>query len=415
MVMMAMAMFLMTRVTRTTRVTIDRARHPQPSAAGGTRRGRSGVKAGVKAWPCGVGLCLLLTAAGCGGDKSSAPKTSAANPAAANSSASVDKYGLTPEQAKQVLVKVGSTTITLGEFADRLGNQSPYLRARYHSPERRREFLDNMVRFELLASEAEKRGFMQSEEVERVRKQVMVQQMMQDLFDKGGLKLADVGDDEIKAYYDAHPAEFDKPAQVRVSHILYKDKASAEKDLKELQQKPGDMELFRKLAGEHNQDAATKDTHGDLRFFSEKIDKDGETDEPTRPAAVRAAAFKLTKVGDVCPEVVQSEQGFHIIKLTGRREPLKRSLDDARRMIQNKLWRSKREEAIEKFVSDLRAKANVKEDPEALAKVQVKDGSGAVGMSKPTKPTKPGAATKPDASGKAAHAGTDSPAATQKK
>jgi hypothetical protein len=108
------------------------------------------------------------------------------------------KYGLTPEQASQVLVEVGTTKITLGEFADRLGSQSPYLRARYHSPERRREFLDNMVRFELLASEAEKRGFTHSEEVERVRRQVMVQQMMEDLFDKGGLKLADITEDEIK-------------------------------------------------------------------------------------------------------------------------------------------------------------------------------------------------------------------------
>jgi peptidyl-prolyl cis-trans isomerase C len=379
-----------------TRVKIERVRAVQPLAGNGSRHAGSSVTARRG----GLGLCLLLTAASCGGDKTVAPKDKPAAAATAASSAGVDKYGLTPEQSKQVLVKVGATTITLGEFADRLGNQSPYLRARYHSPERRREFLDNMVRFELLASEADKRGFMQSEEVERVRKQVMVQQMMQDLFDKGGLKLADVGDDEIKAYYEAHPAEFDKPAQVRVSHILFKDKASAEKDLKELQQKPGDMELFRKLAAEHNQDSTTKDTHGDLRFFSEKIDKDGETDEPTRPAALRAAAFKLSKVGELYPEVVQSEQGFHIIKLTGRRDPLKRSLDDARRMIQNKLWRSKREEAIEKFVADLRAKANVTEDPEALAKVQVKDGSGAVGKPSAASPARKTAQASPDSSQK---------------
>ena len=160
----------------------------------------------------------------------------------------VSSYGLTPEQSAQVLVKVGDTKITLGEFADRLGSQSPYLRARYHSPERRREFLENMVRFELLANEAEKRGYEKSDDVERVRKQVMVQQMMQDLFDKGGLKLSDVSDAEIKAYYDANATEFDKPAQVRVSHILFKDKAHAELALNALKQAPADMELFRKLA-----------------------------------------------------------------------------------------------------------------------------------------------------------------------
>jgi peptidyl-prolyl cis-trans isomerase C len=315
------------------------------------------------------------------------------------------KYGLTPEQAKQVLVEVGDTKITLGEFADRLGSQSPYLRARYHSPERRREFLENMVRFELLAKEAEKQGFSHNDDVERVRRQVMVQEMMQDLFDKGGIALADIGDDEIKRYYEQHASEFDKPAQVRASHILFKDRSAAERTLKELQQKPhdahnahdardaDDMELFRKLARERSQDASTKVSGGDLRFFSGTPDPAGETDEPARPEAVRKAAFALTTVGDLAPQVVESELGFHVVKLTGRRDALKRSLEDARRMIQNKLWRQKREQAIEQFVADLRSKANVQENAEALAKVQVKDGQGHAVQVTPSK--KPGDAQKP--------------------
>ena len=288
------------------------------------------------------------------------------------------KYGLTQEQQKQTLVKVGDTTITLGEFADRLGGQSPYLRARYNSPERRREFLDNMVRFELLALEANKRGFDKSEDVARVRKQMMVQQMMQDLFDKEGLKLSDISDKEIETYYEKNKSEFDKPAQVRASHIQFKDKAGAEKVLKQLQAKPGDMELFRKLAQQWNQDPATKSSYGDLHFFSAEKD-DTEGDEAPRPAAVRKAAFSLEKVGDLYPEVVASESGFHIVKLTGKRDAMKRSLEDARRLIQNRLWRQKREEAIEKFVADLRGKANVKENLDLLAKVKVKAPPGEPG------------------------------------
>ena len=68
------------------------------------------------------------------------------------------KNGLTEAQAGEVLVKVGDRTITVGEFADRLASQSPYLRARFESPERRREFLDNLVRYELLVYEAKRRG-----------------------------------------------------------------------------------------------------------------------------------------------------------------------------------------------------------------------------------------------------------------
>ncbi|HET8932723.1 MAG TPA: peptidyl-prolyl cis-trans isomerase [Polyangiales bacterium] len=348
---------------------------------------------------CACVACLATVGMpGCDKSKNEAPaaKVEPSKPADGADKSNL-KYGLTPEQAAQVLVEVGDTKITLGEFAERLGSQSPYLRARYNSPERRREFLENMVRFELLAAEADRRGFTKSEDVERVRRQVMVQQMMADLFDKGGIKLTDITDEEIKAYYDAHLSEFDKPAQVRASHILFKDRTAAEQALKELKAKPQDQELFRKIAEQRSLDSSTKASGGDLRFFSDVADPQGETDEPERPAAVRKAAFSLANVGDLYAEPVQSERGFHVVKLTGRREALKRTLDDARRMIQNKLWRSKRESAIEKFVADLRSKANVQENPEALAKVQVKDALGNVASpgGSATSKGKPEAAAKP--------------------
>lgn len=298
------------------------------------------------------------------------------------------KYGLTAEQAAQVLVKVGNTTITVGDFAERLGGQSPYLRARYNSPERRREFLDNMVRFELLALEADKRGYPKTPEVERVRQQMMVQQMMQDLFEKQGVKLSDIGDKEIEQYFAANKTEFDKPAQVRASHIMVKDKALAEKLLRELTAQPEDMQLFRRLAEQHNEEAATKSNAGDLRFFSAKRD-DGETDEPARPEAIRKAAFSLQNVGDVFPELVKTDHGFHIVKLTAKREAMVRTLEDARRLIQNRLWREKREHAIESFVAGLRAKAKIKESAELLAKLHVTESAA------PQAPSQPRAGQRP--------------------
>ncbi|HKP56383.1 MAG TPA: peptidyl-prolyl cis-trans isomerase [Polyangiales bacterium] len=335
-------------------------------------------------------ICSILAAAGC---------NSKPQPAATTHKLEVlppdKKFGLTPEQAQQTLVKVGDTTITLGEFADRLGGQSPYLRARYNSPERRREFLDNMVRFELLATEASKRGFDKSEDVSRIRKQMMVQQMMQELFDKQGLKLSDIGEAEIKSYYEANKSEFDKPAQVRASQIVIKDKAKAEKVLKQLQAKPTDMELFRKLAQENNEDPATKDTYGDLHFFSAEKDAT-EGDEAPRVPEVRKAAFSLQKVSDLYPELVQTEAGYHIVKLTGKRDAMKRTLEDARRLIQNRLWRQKREEAIEKFVADLRAKADVKENPQLLAKVRVNNKADAA-AAKDDDAVGPEGSTKPKA------------------
>ncbi|MFI5309161.1 MAG: peptidyl-prolyl cis-trans isomerase [Polyangiales bacterium] len=357
----------------------------------------------------------MALAAGCGGNKAApSAATSAKAPAQTDS-----KNGLTAEQSKQVLAKIGDTTITLGDFAERLSTQSPYLRSRYASPERRREFLDNMVRFELLALEAKKRGHDQEPEVQRVRRQMMVQQMMKEMFDEKGIKLSDITDAEIKAYYDGHLSEFHKPAQRRASQILWKDKvkdrAKAEAALKQLpksvtppqpcpgckSEKPGaaqpdDMEAFRKLAREQSQDEASKANGGDLHFFS----REPAAGDEGPPKAVREAVFALANIGDVATKVIESEQGLHVVKLTGERQALDRSLEDTRRLIQNRLWREKREAAIDKFVADLQAKADVKQNLDLLSQVKIDA-------------TSPAAAPDPDADEAAeerAASGTHAPA-----
>src|SRR4051812_16915700 len=99
-------------------------------------------------------MSSLLLPTGC--NKSETPKV--------EEKAAASKHGLTPEQAKQPLVVIGDTTITVGDFADQLADKSPYLRARYTSPERRRELLDELVKFELLAREASRRGLDSTDE-----------------------------------------------------------------------------------------------------------------------------------------------------------------------------------------------------------------------------------------------------------
>ncbi|MGD8861224.1 MAG: peptidylprolyl isomerase [Myxococcales bacterium] len=277
-------------------------------------------------------------------------------------------HGLTPEQGEKVLAKVGDTTITVKDFADRLAAQSPYLRARYNSAERRKEFLDNMVRFELLAIEARKRGLQDEPDVQRVERQMMVQQMMKELFDDKGVQLSDISDADIKAYYDEHIDEFKKPAQRRASQIVVPTEAEAKKLLAQLQKADGDMKLFRQLAKEHNIDPETKGRFGDLRFFS-KTAPEGETGGP--PQAVRDAVFALEKTGAMHPGVIETDAGYHVVKLTGQRAALDRSLEDARRLIQNRLWRKRREAAIEEFVGGLRERSNVQENLALLDEVKV--------------------------------------------
>src|SRR5262249_46368460 len=120
-----------------------------------------------------------------------------------------------PEDLAQILAKVDDVTITVGEFQERINQQSPYVRARYTSMERKKEFLDNLVRFEVLAKEAERRGLNKDPEVVRTMKQVMIQKLLKDEFDK--YKLEDITDDECKKYFDAHPEEYNQAENMHVS------------------------------------------------------------------------------------------------------------------------------------------------------------------------------------------------------
>src|SRR5687768_8526013 len=158
------------------------------------------------------------------------------------------------EELKTPLATIDDVTITLGEFQERINKQSPYVRARYTSLEQKKDFLDNLVRFEVLAKEAKKRGLDQDAEVVRTMKQVMIQKLMKEEFESR-VKPEDVTDAEMQKFYDEHKAEYNKPEEVRVSAVIVKDKATADKAAAEAKGAKGaDNKGFRDLVTQYSQD-----------------------------------------------------------------------------------------------------------------------------------------------------------------
>jgi peptidyl-prolyl cis-trans isomerase C len=308
-----------------------------------------------------------LVGAGCGNDSETPPTSPANRPRETGEQDDGRVHGLTPEQARQTLAKVGDTTITVGDFATELASKGSFIRSRYNSPERRREFLDQMIRFELLAQEARRRGYMDAPEVARTRKQMMIRRFLEQRFDEGGPDT--IGATEVRAYYEAHRTEFNTPEQVRASHIQVRDRATAQRILAQLQADPTNLRLYRQLAEQNNADPETSDRFGDLRFFSRPAER--TENEPAVPPTVAEAAFAIERIGDVHSEVIQSDRGFHIVKLTGRRAAMHRSLEEAERPIRNRLWRQRREEAIEELIRSLRNESDVEEDLSLLTEVEI--------------------------------------------
>jgi hypothetical protein len=302
-------------------------------------------------WKRAVIIVLAVAAASCSKKAEEAPAAEEEWP----------KLGLTEAQANEVLVKVGDRTITVGEFADRLASQSPYLRARFESPERRKEFLDNLVRFELLVHEAKRRGFEERPEIIRARRNAMIQQLVTSEVDQP-LEASEITDEEVQAAYDANPQEFNRPAQVRASHIFIKERPRALKLL--VKAKTTDLAGFRKLAREESEDEKTKGDSGDLQFF------EAEGEGPP-PASIRKAAFSLNKVGAVYPELVEDGDGYHIVMLTGKRAALTRTYEQSKRAIRHKLTRQRKDAAMEALTERLRQMVEVDVDYSVLQDIKV--------------------------------------------
>ncbi len=311
---------------------------------------------------------------------------SCADPAAENAAKGIQiaaEGDLTPEEKGKVVARIGDRVITLDEFERRLNQQSPFARARYNSPDRKREFLDSLVRFELLAKEAEAKGLDRDPDVLLARKQAMVKRLtateIRDL-----VKLADITEADITAYYDEHKDEFDKAAEVRASHILLPDEAAARALLPKLQaavakDKKKARGVFEDFARKHTTDKATRDRGGDLQFFGEpgKSRVKRSPIAPSVPPAVATAAFGLAGVGHLHPEPIKTSQGWHLIQKTGFRRPYKRELADVKTTIRNKLFRVRKGKAMENYVKALTAASTITIDDAVLSEAKVNKGAPA--------------------------------------
>ncbi len=267
------------------------------------------------------------------------------------------------EELTAPLAKVGDVVITVGEFQDQLNKQSPYIRARYTSLEQKREFLDGLIRFEVLASEAARRGLDKDAEVVRTMKSVMVQKLMRAEFDRAVPPEA-ITDAELGAAYDANIAEYVKAEEVRASAIVVKNAAQAKKIAGEAAGDAGKTNKgFRELVQKYSTDDTTKVRGGDLRYFAATT---GDV-----PKKVVAAAFDLPQTGAVSGPIDAGDGTFWVLKQTGHRKATTKSFDDVKQQLRNKLHREKRLEAQEAFVANLRTQAKIEVLETNLAKVRV--------------------------------------------
>ncbi len=293
-------------------------------------------------------------------------------------------------QGPAVAVLAGSS-ITVEQFQKKLAELPPVIQARYSSLERRKEFLDNLIRSEVLLAEAKKRGLDQDPEVRSTLDKILVQRLWKletDEFDKKNAP----SDADLKTFYEEHKSEFIKPERIRVSHVFFsagatgaprdRVKAEAQKALAETKAKESgaNKTAFAQLARSRSDDERTKSLDGDVGFHSRE-ELAGLWGQP-----FAEAALSLKSPNDI-GELVASERGFHLVKLIARQPGFERSLENAKAQIQSRLLMEKRSHFMDEFIAELKRKSNVSINEEALKSISV--------TSMPSLPAMPTMATPP--------------------
>ncbi len=167
-----------------------------------------------------------------------------------------------------------------------------------------------------------------------------------------------VTDAEIQAWYDSHRPQYEQPEERRASHILIaseklgadKARAKAEELLAAIRKNPGS---FAELAGKNSDDPGSASKGGDLGFFGRGM--------MVKP--FEESAFSLGE-GEISG-VVESDFGFHIIKVTGIHAAKLKPLAEVRGQIEADL---KKAAASRKFAEAAEAFSNtVYEQSDSLA------------------------------------------------
>ncbi|PAK39152.1 peptidylprolyl isomerase [Peribacillus simplex] len=147
-----------------------------------------------------------------------------------------------------------------------------------------------------------------------------------------------VTDDEISTYFEDNKDTFAQAEQVEASHILVEDEKTAKKVAKELAA-GGD---FAKLAAEYSTDTETADNGGSLGYFGK-----GDMVEEFEDVAFD---LDINKVSDP----VKTEYGYHIIKVTGKKEAKKANLEDSKDVIKETLLSERLQEEYPIWLAEVK-------------------------------------------------------------
>jgi peptidyl-prolyl cis-trans isomerase C len=243
---------------------------------------------------------------------------------------------------------VGKWKITKDEFVDRLKALKEVV-PEYDitNPDAKKLVLEELIKQQLLVEDADQKGLSNQKDinaaVEEFRRSLIVREVARKLTEN-----IQVTDEEVKAYYDENKDKLKEPEQWRIREIVVADEATA-KDL-----------LVKILGGadfaetaKQNSIGKTAVQGGDLGFISEV------------PFPQMANALLALEVGGVS-SVFKGPDGYYIVKVEDKKGGKELAFDEIKEDIRKNRLLNKQQEAILKYIDELKQKIKVQTNESLL-------------------------------------------------
>jgi peptidyl-prolyl cis-trans isomerase C len=259
----------------------------------------------------------------------------------------------------QIVASFDGGQITVGELEDIIAKKLPRVRAQI-AADGRLALLDEVIQYDLLAQEAQRRGYHERPLVIEAAKRTAIEQLAATEFN---VAPDSISAEDVARVHEAHRAEQSRPAWRRASEIVVDSEADARALIAEL--KGADRIRFAEIARQRSRDPRTARQGGELGFFDSE-GKQPQGESAGVPEAVAGAVFALSPVGTIASEPVAHDGVFSVIMLTGEMPAFSKSLAKEQRSIRDQLAQERTSRAIEARLTALRDEYKPELHPELL-------------------------------------------------
>lgn len=303
------------------------------------------------------GLFAALASVVCGGVLALSGARLAGQPQAENQARG--------EAARRALELASFETgsISVGDLEDVIASKPPHVRASIAQPGGRERLLSEVLTYDLLVQEAERRGYADHPAVSFEHAKASAETLSASLVDP-----ATIPAEAIAAQYEAKRDLWNAPAMRRASAIHVATQAEAQALIAELRGKP--RVDFERTARERSQDPQTQRQSGELGYFDSKGRRGTTANAPAVPPEIVSAVYALARVGDITRSPIPSGSGFVVLMLTGLQPALVQPLTLVEPEIRERLALALQVEAIDRLAAELRAKYAPEVHPDLLDAIE---------------------------------------------